>query len=153
MKTRCRLLLERRFAQWSAGKQRSVLIAAALLGIVFMAESADAQCYGGVANPVANLSIVSGNNQSGAPGSPLPQPLVVQVTCTDPSQSTAGEPVTWTIVSGGGTLGATTTVANGGVISPPTGKLAPAPKLVVTASAGRRGGSVHWGPPAAWAAT
>src|SRR5262249_48900576 len=129
MKTRCRLLLERRFAQWSAGKQRSVLIAAALLGIVFMAESADAPCYGGAANPVANLYIVPGNNQSGAPGSPLPQPLVVQVTCTDPSQSTAGEPVTWTIVSGGGTLGATTTVANGGFIATNTVTLAGPPNL------------------------
>ena len=130
MKTRSRLLLERRFTEWSAGKQRSVLIAAALLGIVFVAESADAQCYGGV----ANLAIASGNNQSGAPGSPLPQPLVVQVSC--PQGGTPTEAVTWAIVSGGGSLGATTTVANGAGIASNTVTLGGAPSVVVRASAG-----------------
>src|SRR6266508_6101600 len=95
MKTRFQHLLERRFGEWSAGKKRSVLIAAALFGLVVTTESADAQCYGGTA-----ITIVSGNNQTGAPNAPLPQPLVVSCDSTV---------VSWAIVSGSGTLGATTT--------------------------------------------
>jgi outer membrane lipase/esterase len=132
MKTRARLLLQRRFTEWSAGRQRRVLAAAALLGIVFAAESADAQCaaYGGV----ASLSIVSGNNQSGAPGSSLP--LAVSVSCADSAGTGNGEPVTWAIVSGGGTLAAATTVANAAAIATNSVTLTTSPSVTVRATAG-----------------
>jgi outer membrane autotransporter protein len=103
-------MLERRFAEWSAGKKRSALIAAALLGLVCTAESVNAACTG-----PAILSVVSGNNQSVTPGSSLPLPLMVMVRCpgTPPTEA-----VTWSIVSGEGTLGATTTLAPLSLVSP-----------------------------------
>jgi outer membrane lipase/esterase len=112
------------------------MIAAALLGLVFTAESADAACYAGGAG-VPTLSIVSGNNQSGAPGRPLPQPLVVQFACVPAdSLDVLSESVTWAIVSGSGTLGATTTTADVAGRASNTLTLTGAPNVVVRASVG-----------------
>lgn len=56
----------------------------------------------------------SGNNQSAAPGAPLPQPLVVQL-----AQSTSGAPkglggvvVAWTVTAGGGRLASPTSITD-----------------------------------------
>jgi outer membrane autotransporter protein len=58
----------------------------------------------------------SGNNQSAAPGTPLSQPLVVQL-----AQSTASNPkglagvvVTWTVTAGGGRLASATSITDAG---------------------------------------
>lgn len=50
------------------------------------------------------LAIVSGNNQTGAPGSTLPQDLVVQIAAPADAKSLAGVTVRWNVVDGGGTL-------------------------------------------------
>ncbi|MBA2457756.1 MAG: Ig-like domain-containing protein [Gemmatimonadales bacterium] len=51
----------------------------------------------------AGVSIVSGNDQSGVPGSTLAQPLVVQVADQD-GNPVRGAPVTWIVTGGGGQL-------------------------------------------------
>ena len=51
----------------------------------------------------AGVLIVSGNEQSGAPGSPLAQPLVVQVNDAG-GNPVAGAAVTWVVTGGGGSL-------------------------------------------------
>jgi adhesin/invasin len=53
------------------------------------------------------LAIVSGNNQSALVGLPLPNPLVVKATDAA-GRAVSGAQVDWTIVSGGGVLGAAT---------------------------------------------
>ncbi len=57
------------------------------------------------------LSISSGNGQSGATGARLAQPLVVQL-AQAPAQAKAlgGVAVTWSVLSGGGTLSSTTSL-------------------------------------------
>ncbi|HEX4481631.1 MAG TPA: autotransporter domain-containing protein [Rudaea sp.] len=57
-----------------------------------------------------NVSVVSGNNQSGTTGSPL-QPLVLQV--GGASGGASGVTVTWSIVQGSATLASPTTVTDG----------------------------------------
>jgi uncharacterized protein YhjY with autotransporter beta-barrel domain len=102
MKPQFRAILERRFLAWSSGRARSAFVAASLLGLLVMAESASAQCYGGA----ISISAVSGNNQTGALNTPLPSPLVVQVT----EEAAAGRipcpgvGVVWAVTSGSGTL-------------------------------------------------
>lgn len=63
-----------------------------------------------------SLAIVSGNNQTASFGAPLAQPLVVQVNATD-GLAMAGVPVTFAVVSGGGSLSATS-VTTGASSSP-----------------------------------
>ena len=60
------------------------------------------------------INIVSGNNQSAAPGSGLAQPLVVRVTTTN-GAPVGGQSVTWSALSGGGHVASvtTTTAADG----------------------------------------
>ncbi len=64
MKTRSRLILERRFRQWANGKLRAVLSAAALLGLALSSSSADALVidgslcsYGGSGGPNVDIYI------------------------------------------------------------------------------------------------
>ena len=65
----------------------------------------------------ASIGIVSGENQQGTAGVPLAQPLVVRVLDED-ERAAAGAEVTWTVVSGGGTVSpATSTVASDGTAS------------------------------------
>jgi hypothetical protein len=63
-----------------------------------------------------NLSgvIVGGNNQSGAAGAELPQPLVLRIEDPD-GNPVAGQIINWTVVSGGGAMfsGVTVTGASG----------------------------------------
>jgi hypothetical protein len=54
------------------------------------------------------LAIVSGNNQSALVGLPLANPLVVKATDAA-GRAVSGAQIDWTIVSGGGLLGAATT--------------------------------------------
>ena len=62
------------------------------------------------------IAVTAGNNQGGAAGSVLPQPVTFRVTAAD-AQGDAYVPVTFAIATGGGSLGAATgtTDANGNV--------------------------------------
>jgi Bacterial Ig-like domain (group 1) len=60
--------------------------------------------------PTETVSIISGNNQSAAVGSPLNDPLVISVTDAS-GLAIRGAAVTWT-VSGGGTLSASSTTTD-----------------------------------------
>lgn len=57
--------------------------------------------------PSALLSVVSGNDQQGTPGLPLPQQLVVRLTRAGGMPAT-NVPVSWAITGGGGTLNSAT---------------------------------------------
>ena len=59
----------------------------------------------------AAIVVVSGNNQSAAPGAALPSPLVVRVTNAG-SDPLSGIDVAWTVVTGGGMLGSTSSATN-----------------------------------------
>lgn len=56
-------------------------------------------------------SIVSGNGQSGLPGTAGPQPIVIQLRDAN-NAPVAGKTVTWTVVSGPATLGPVTTLTD-----------------------------------------
>src|SRR6266550_1537407 len=63
----------------------------------------------GVVNPPLSsvaIAIVSGNNQAGLTGAALSAPLTVSV--TDADGPVAGQAVQWTVMSGHGSLSATT---------------------------------------------
>jgi hypothetical protein len=55
------------------------------------------------AGSASGVLIVSGNGQTAAPGTTLPEPLVVQVVDED-SNPVVGAAVTWVVTAGGGTL-------------------------------------------------
>ncbi|MDQ3138059.1 MAG: Ig-like domain-containing protein [Gemmatimonadota bacterium] len=59
----------------------------------------------------AGVSIVSGNDQSGAPGSTLPAPLVARVTDADGNPVNAAA-VTWVVTAGGGSLNPVTSTTD-----------------------------------------
>lgn len=59
----------------------------------------------------AAISVVSGNTQSATVGTALPAPLVVRVTNSD-GDALSGVVVSWTVLSGGGTLGSATSTTN-----------------------------------------
>jgi len=61
--------------------------------------------------PAAKISSQAGNNQSGAPGSTLPDPLVARVVDAG-GNAKAGENVTFAVVSGGGSLAGTAATTN-----------------------------------------
>ncbi|MBA3260580.1 MAG: Ig-like domain-containing protein [Gemmatimonadales bacterium] len=84
------------------------------LGIASGGQSTEATSGGLAGSPVvflhtatagnpAGVSIVSGNEQSGVPGSTLAQPLVVQVADED-GNPVSGAAVTWIVTGGGGSL-------------------------------------------------
>ena len=60
----------------------------------------------------ASLTITGGNNQSGTIGNALGNPLVVRVTNSD-NQPLSGVSVAWSVISGGGALGSTTSTTDG----------------------------------------
>ncbi len=62
------------------------------------------------------LQFISGNGQSGQPGTAGPQPIIVEIRNSS-NQPSVGDAVVWSVVSGPATLGAVTTVtdANGRV--------------------------------------
>lgn len=65
--------------------------------------------------PASKISASSGNTQQGAPGTALPNPLAVRVTDAG-GNAKAGESVTFTVVSGGGSItGATATTDAQGI--------------------------------------
>ena len=71
--------------------------------------------------PPAQIAVVSGNNQSAAANTVLPQPIVMQIQDADGDPTGAGETVTFTIIGGGGvTVGTATATAdaNGTVNAP-----------------------------------
>ena len=73
--------------------------------------------FSALANPPpASIAILSGNNQTGTPGAPLGNPLVVSVT-QGGSPAPNGTSVTWNVTAGGGTLSAGVTTITGGQTS------------------------------------
>jgi len=78
---------------------------AVLLDLIFCLAARVDVCCGGTVS-VKALEIVSGEPQVGTAGQPMPQPLVTRV--TDGGASVANEPVTFTVTTGGGMVGATT---------------------------------------------
>ena len=57
------------------------------------------------------LTLISGNNQSGLAGSALPQPLVVMILDNN-KNPIAGVPISWSVVTGNGTLSAQTLITD-----------------------------------------
>ena len=141
MRAQPRAILEHRFRAWSSGRTRSILMAASFLGLVLTAESAAAQCYGG------SVRISSGNNQIGAPNTPLAAPLVVEAAIGPAGDSSpcALESLTWTVNKGSATLGATTTqtLANG--LSTNTLTIGNTPGIIdVSVTGATAAGTVHF---------
>jgi hypothetical protein len=65
----------------------------------------------------STIQVVDGNGQTGTPGTPLASPLRVQVTDTK-GNSAAGVSVTWSVLSGDGSIAPTTsTTDNSGIAS------------------------------------
>jgi hypothetical protein len=81
----------------TAGQQSTLAISEGLAG------SPVAFLHTATAGNPAGVSIVSGNEQFGAPGATLPQPLVVQVADND-GNAVTGAAVTWIVTGGGGSL-------------------------------------------------
>lgn len=61
--------------------------------------------------PTAQIVIQSGNNQAGSPGGTLALPLLVTV-ADQYGNPRVDEPVTWTVVTGGGSVGSPVTATN-----------------------------------------
>lgn len=74
---------------------------AALLDLIFCLAARVDECCGGTVTK--SIKIVSGDPQVGAVGQQLPKPLVTQV--TQGAASVANEPVTFTVIVGGGVVG------------------------------------------------
>jgi hypothetical protein len=81
-------------------------------------------------DPVLSVTRAGGNNQSGEVGTALPDPLRVRVV-TDGGTGVAGHPVTWEVVSGGGSVSPTNTVTDASGYAEATWTLGP------TAGSGR----------------
>jgi hypothetical protein len=83
------------------GLSGAILLAAVLLGC-----SSSSSNHGFFVSTPQTMQIVSGDNQTGAISTPLPEPLVVRVTDTNgnPQQNV---PVTFAVTSGGGSLSQT----------------------------------------------
>jgi adhesin/invasin len=92
----------------TAGAQTTLAASAGLAGspVVFN--------HTATAGSASGVQIVSGNEQIGAPGATLPEPLVVAV-LDEGGNAVVGAAVTWVVTAGGGTLDPTTgtTDANG----------------------------------------
>ena len=83
-------------------------------GLVFLAATMSG-CGGAdviAPMPPPELAIVSGDNQSATIGQPLPTPLTVSLT-TAAGDPLVGDTVNWIVMSGGGTLSATSAVTDG----------------------------------------
>jgi outer membrane autotransporter protein len=59
------------------------------------------------------LAVVSGDEQQGAPGQTLPQPLVVAVTSPEGTRASGGRVVSWNVASGAATLATPSTAVGG----------------------------------------
>ncbi|MFL5381720.1 MAG: Ig-like domain-containing protein [Longimicrobiaceae bacterium] len=92
---------------------RSGRVAAALLAAVLVAPACDSPSDPGRRDPAA-IAVVSGNNQSGAAGQELANPVAVKVTDSR-GRPVSGQAVTFHVTAGGGHVfsGSATTDANG----------------------------------------
>jgi hypothetical protein len=82
-------------------------------GLVFLAATMSACGGDNIVTPVPppQVIVVAGDKQFGTPGHALPTPLTVGVATSD-GAPVVGETVTWTILSGTGTLSATSVVTD-----------------------------------------
>jgi hypothetical protein len=69
-----------------------------------------------------NLALNAGNNQTGTAGNLLPIPIAVKIT-DNASNPVAGITVTWSVISGGGSVGNVSTVSNGSGVATTTATL------------------------------
>ncbi len=93
----------------------------------------------------ARLAIVSGNNQTGGPGTQLPEPFVVRVTSgVLGGLGVAGRTVTWAVTSGGGSLSSASTQTDADGFASVRYTLGPeiGPKSVTAAAGGASGSPV-----------
>jgi hypothetical protein len=83
------------------------------VGLVFLVATVSACGGGDIVTPVppAQMTVVSGDNQSATAGQALPTPLTVAVT-TAAGAPVVGDTVTWTIMTGTGSLSATSAVTD-----------------------------------------
>jgi len=63
--------------------------------------------------PTPGMAVFSGNNQRGAPGQPLPNPLQVLLTDRNGFSAGAGARVAWVVAGGGGRVASDTTLTTG----------------------------------------
>jgi len=88
-----------------------------------------------VPGPASQLAIVSGQLQHGAPGSNLPLPLSASVTDAG-GNPRAGEAVTFTVLTGGGSIPAAAATTNAqGIANSGTWTLGPCPQSIQTVRA------------------
>jgi hypothetical protein len=80
--------------------------------------------------PAAQIEMVQGDDQRAAPGTPLPEPLIVRVTDSLGSPL-AGQSVTWTVNGGGGAIDPVTGASNAEGLAFAEWILGPAPGLNV----------------------
>ncbi len=93
------------------------------------------------AGPAANLSMVSGNGQTGSAGAALASPLVVKVTDAN-GNAVSGTAVTFAVTAGGGAVSPTSaTTTSSGLVSTVLTLGAGAGTNTVTASSGTLSGS------------
>lgn len=78
-----------------------------ILGVTFTATAQNPPTD----NAPADIFLISGNNQSGPIGAPLADSLVVEVR-NAAGKGVGGVALSWTVTTGGGTLGAATTVTS-----------------------------------------
>jgi hypothetical protein len=91
--------------------------------------------------PAANVTVETGNNQAGSVGGTLALPLLARVT-DQYGNFRIQEPVTWTVTSGGGSLGAPTTTTDALGMTTNTWTLGPTVGTqTVTATAGTGSGT------------
>lgn len=114
-----------------AGANTVTAVSGTLLGspVIFTATASS------VSTAPSNLVIVSGNNQTGVAGQPLASPFVVRIADSS-GNPVANQTVTFTVVSGGGTLSAIAPLTNSLGLASATLTLGPsAGTAAVTATA------------------
>jgi hypothetical protein len=92
-----------------AVSDRPVVYSNALLYQLIASLAAEVSRVAGV-----NLSYVSGDNQAAKAGAALPKPLIVGLTDQNGKPVTGGTPPTFTLASGGGSVGAVTAAGSPG---------------------------------------
>ncbi|HZA98860.1 MAG TPA: Ig-like domain-containing protein, partial [Gemmatimonadales bacterium] len=92
-----------------------------------------------IAGPPASIAVAAGNNQQAAANSPVPTPPAVLVRDAN-DNPVSGVPVTFEVVSGGGSItGASTTTNNSGIAQAGSWTLGPAGSNVLRATAAGSG--------------
>ena len=125
----------------TAGGTNTVLVASGVLAGSPALFTATAPSMPTAVGPATNLVLVSGNGQSGMVGQPLTSPFTVKVTDAN-GANVSGTAVTFSLMSGGGTLSATTVTTDSNGLASSTLTLGSiAGPNTVTAASGTLAGS------------